>query len=218
MIRRSDFCCFCFSLALARSSLYLSPASPLHHFPQPPLSSNPTPTPLDSEYVPSVFDDYSANVMVDGAPVNLGLWDTAGQEEYDRLRPLSYPQTDVFIVCYSVVQPASFEQIKTKWFPEINHHCPEAGWVLVGTKLDLRDDPETLALLAEKKLEPVPREKGAELAKTLGAYSFRECSAVTQQGLKEVFEDAMRLSLIAHGVLDAKLKRKKQGGAGCDVL
>jgi len=57
--------------------------------------------------------------MIGDDPYTLGLFDTAGQEDYDRLRPLSYPQTDVFLVCFSVTSPASFENVKEKWFPEV---------------------------------------------------------------------------------------------------
>merc|ERR1711981_999026 len=80
-----------------------------------------------------------------GKPINLGLWDTAGQEDYDRLRPLSYPQTDVFLICFSVVSNASFENVKQKWVPEIEHHAPGVPLILVGTKGDLRQDQETLS-------------------------------------------------------------------------
>lgn len=71
-------------------------------------------------------------MVVDGIPVSLGLWDTAGQEDYDRLRPLSYPQTDVFLICFSVTSPSSFENVTSKWYPEIKHHCPDAPMILVG--------------------------------------------------------------------------------------
>ena len=82
------------------------------------------------------FDNYSAPMVCDGVPVSLGLWDTAGQEDYDRLRPLSYPQTDVFLICFSVVSPSSFENVTSKWCPEIKHHCPDAPILLIGKLSD----------------------------------------------------------------------------------
>ena len=87
-----------------------------------------------SEYVPTVFDNYAVTVMIGGEPYTLGLFDTAGQEDYDRLRPLSYPQTDVFLVCFSVVNPSSYENVKEKWVPEILHHCQKTPFLLVGTQ------------------------------------------------------------------------------------
>jgi len=156
------------------------------------------------EYIPTVFDNYSANVMVDGKPVNLGLWDTAGQEDYDRLRPLSYPQTDVFIICYSVVSPASYENVRAKWWAEVNHHCPNTPIILVGTKLDLRDDTETVQKLKEKKLDVVKSESGIQMAKEIQAVKYLECSALTQKGLKNVFDEAIRAVLCPKKVVKKK--------------
>jgi small GTP-binding protein len=143
------------------------------------------------EYIPTVFDNYSANVMVDGKPIQLGLWDTAGQEDYDRLRPLSYPQTDVFLVCFSIISRSSFENVKSKWIPEIKHHVPEAPFLLVGTKMDLRNDQEVL----KKVGQPISKEEGTQLAKELGARNYVECSALTQDGLKNVFDEAIRAAM-----------------------
>uniref|UniRef100_A0A8K9X4D2 Cell division control protein 42 homolog n=1 Tax=Oncorhynchus mykiss TaxID=8022 RepID=A0A8K9X4D2_ONCMY len=133
-----------------------------------------------SEYVPTVFDNYAVTVMIGGEPYTLGLFDTAGQEDYDRLRPLSYPQTDVFLVCFSVVSPSSFENVKEKWVPEITHHCPKTPFLLVGTQIDLRDDPSTIEKLAKNKQKPITLETAEKLAKDLKAVKYVECSALTQ--------------------------------------
>lgn len=148
-----------------------------------------------NEYVPTVFDNYAVTVMIDGEPYTLGLFDTAGQEDYDRLRPLSYPQTDVFLVCFSVVSPASYENVKEKWHPEIKHHCPSTPFLLVGTQVDLRNDPATLDKLSKNRGKPIEAAEAVKIAKDLKAVKYAECSALTQKGLKDIFDEAILAAL-----------------------
>lgn len=143
------------------------------------------------EYIPTVFDNYSANVMVEGIPINLGLWDTVGQEDYDRLRPLSYPQTDVFLVCFSIISRASYDNITAKWYPEICHYSPNAPILLVGTKVDMRYDP----IVVGNGVIPVSYSEGIDCMKKINAPAYMECSALTQKGLKDVFDTAIRIAL-----------------------
>jgi small GTP-binding protein len=164
---------------------------------------------FSDEYVPTVFDNYSAAVMVDGKPVNLGLWDTAGQEDFDRLRPLSYPQTDVFIVGFSVISPTSFKNVTQKWIPELNHYCPNVPKVLVGTKTDLRDKPETIERLSERGMSPITFEEGTRLARAIGATKYMECSSYTQEGIKEAFDAATRSALTPPTQEKKRVKKSK---------
>jgi small GTP-binding protein len=141
--------------------------------------------------------------------------DTAGQEDYDRLRPLSYPHTDVFMVMFSTVSPVSFQNIRNKWIPEIRHFQPDAAIVLVGTKVDIRDDAETKEFLAAKRLLPVTPEDGARLAHEIGATKYCEISAKQQLGLTECFEACCR------AVLQTRIteqKRAKKSQAKCQLF
>jgi cell division control protein 42 len=119
----------------------------------------------------------------------------AGQEDYDRLRPLSYPQTDVFLVCFSVASPASFENVREKWLPEVHHHCPGVPCLIVGTQMDLRDEEAVITKLARQKQRPISTDNGERLSRELGAVKYVECSALTQKGLKNVFDEAIVAAL-----------------------
>ena len=94
-------------------------------------------------YAPTVFDNYLTEIEVNGKLVELVLWDTAGQESYDRLRPLSYPDTDVILMCFSIDNPDSLANIPEKWAPEVRHFCPNVPIILAGNKKDLRNDKTT---------------------------------------------------------------------------
>mmetsp|Transcript_10096 Transcript_10096/g.19778 ORF Transcript_10096/g.19778 Transcript_10096/m.19778 type:complete len:198 (+) Transcript_10096:441-1034(+) len=166
------------------------------------------------EYVPTVFDNYSALIDVNGEPVNLGLWDTAGQEDYDRLRPLSYPDTHVFIMCFSVVSRSSFQNITQKWYPEIQQHCKGTPFILVGTKTDLRNDAETIQRLVQIGQSPLNQMDGERMKNNIGALQYLECSALTGQGLKDVFDTAIRIAIKG----TRKKNGKSGGGGGCCLI
>lgn len=168
------------------------------------------------EYVPTVFDNYSANVMVDNKTISLGLWDTAGQEDYDRLRPLSYPSTDVFLICFSVDNRVSYQNVKTKWWPEVTHHCPKSKLVLVGTKIDLREDPTALAEVKAKGNDMITFQQGESLAKEIKAECYMECSALTQKNLKTVFDESIQIAVFP----DRKRKTQPQytKSSTCHIL
>ncbi|KAI9826330.1 MAG: Rho GTPase [Thelocarpon impressellum] len=174
-----------------------------------------------AEYVPTVFDNYAVTVMIGDEPYTLGLFDTAGQEDYDRLRPLSYPQTDVFLVCFSVMAASSFENVKEKWFPEVQHHCPDVPCLLVGTQVDLRPDPtekfgdgrlNAWEQLKRDKKEPVSTARGKDMAKELHAVKYVECSAMTQFKLKDVFDEAIVAAL------EPPMKHSKRSGKSRCIL
>lgn len=148
-------------------------------------------------YVPTVFENYVADVDVDGRRVELALWDTAGQEDYDRLRPLSYPDTHVVLVCFSVDSEDSLENVQEKWHAEISHFCAGLPFLLVALKADLRRDPRAVQELQARGQQMVSSEKGASVAQKIGARQYLECSARTGEGVAQVFQTAARCALVS---------------------
>ncbi|KAI6233732.1 Ras-like GTP-binding protein Rho1 [Aphelenchoides fujianensis] len=148
-------------------------------------------------YAPTIFQNYSASVRVDGEETRLSLWDTAGQEEYDRLRPLSYKGTDVILLCYGIDSPHSLRNVEEKWATELRHYCPGVPFVLVGNKSDVRNDPEVLNALKRTHQTPTKREDGERVATRIGAFAFIENSAKLHHNVHQVFELAARASLEA---------------------
>lgn len=94
-----------------------------------------------------------------------------------------------------VTSPSSFENVNEKWVPEIIHHCPKTPFLLVGTQIDLRDDPSTIEKLAKNKQKPITPETAEKLPWDLKAVKYVECSALTQKGLKDVFDEAILAAL-----------------------
>ncbi|CCF60191.1 hypothetical protein KAFR_0J01240 [Kazachstania africana CBS 2517] len=140
------------------------------------------------EYHPTVFENYVTDCRVDGIKVSLALWDTAGQEEYERLRPFSYSNADVILIAFAVDDVESLENTRDKWAVEALRYCPEVPIILVGLKKDLRQ--------ANNKNRMVRPEDVQKIARAVGAKNYMECSALTGEGVDDVFEVATRTSLL----------------------
>ncbi|GAB0189694.1 rho-related GTP-binding protein RhoD [Grus japonensis] len=145
-------------------------------------------------YTPTVFEKYTASLQVGSKPVKIHLWDTAGQEDYDRLRPLSYSNTNVVLICFDVTSPNSYDNILTKWYPEVNHFCKGIPVLLVGCKTDLRQDQE-----------------GEAMARQIHAVSYLECSARYQENIGDIFTAACSAAFSA----THRRRRRRQRKRGC---
>ncbi|CDK26059.1 unnamed protein product [Kuraishia capsulata CBS 1993] len=163
-----------------------------------------------TEYHPTVFENYATDCRVDGKAVRLALWDTAGQEEYERLRPLSYSKAHIILIGFALDVPDSLDNAGHKWADEVSSYCPNTPVILVGLKKDLRPEHEEGEEARDYDKKYVRSAKGEQVARYIGAKKYLECSALTGEGVDDVFELATRLSLL--------VTTEKEDSSGCCTI
>ena len=130
-------------------------------------------------------------VTVDGRKINLKVWDTTGGEDYDRLRTDLYRHKDVFLMCFSIVSPTSFENIRKKWLIEVQKYRPNSPMILVGTNSHLKNNMQTVEENGHSPVTYVTYQQGLQLQHDIGAVKYVECSASTLDGVDTAFEEAV---------------------------
>lgn len=134
---------------------------------------------------PTVLEAYKGNTKYEGREVQLDIFDTAGHEDFQRMRPISYNKADVIIICFSLVDRDSLTNAHTKWFKEVRTLGPKCPIILCGTKMDLR---EKLLSANGAKLgdNVVTYNEGRTLARNQNFSGYVECSAANLQRLEHV--------------------------------
>ena len=165
-----------------------------------------------------VSDNYEKQVKVDELTYNLRFYDLPILHGHDTdLYRTIFADTDIILVCFSVAEPASFKNVEEILLPDIKNHCPNTPFILVGTKVDLRDDEATLDELAKKQEEMVSKEEGKRMAESLKAAKYLECSAKAQEGMKNLFDEAIRQTSTWQHTSGGK-KMKKSENKKCNLL
>ncbi|XP_051269239.1 rho-related GTP-binding protein RhoF [Dicentrarchus labrax] len=165
------------------------------------------------KYAPSVFEKYVTTISLGGKEIKLNLYDTAGQDDYDRLRPLSYQEANLILVCFDVTNPTSYENVLIKWHPEVKHFCRDTPVILIGCKTDLRKDKECSRKLKAMNQAPITYMQGEETRQQMNAELYLECSAKYQENVEDIFREATKRTL-AYNRKQKHFKRKKK----CVVL
>ncbi|KAF6733429.1 Rho-related GTP-binding protein RhoH [Oryzias melastigma] len=136
-------------------------------------------------YMPTVFDNTGVEVYMDGVQISLGLWDTAGSDNLRQIRPRSYQQADVVLICFSVANHNSLANIQRKWIAEVRENLPKVPVLIVATQTDLRE----IGVHRGSCISPAA---GKQVARDVHAKGYLECSSLNNRGVQQVFEYAVR--------------------------
>ncbi|KAJ8410964.1 hypothetical protein AAFF_G00179990 [Aldrovandia affinis] len=139
-------------------------------------------------YKPTVYENTGVDVFMDGVQISLGLWDTAGNDIFRGIRPMSYQQADVVLLCYSVANHTSFANVRHKWIREVQEHLPDVPVLVVATQTDQRE-------MGQYQAHCLPSSEGRRLARDIRAQGYLECSSLSNRGVQQVFECAVRTAI-----------------------
>ena len=112
-------------------------------------------------------------------------------DDDDEDRKQNYQCTDVLLLAFSLVDPESFSNIVSKWNPEVVQYCPDVPKLLVGTKMDLRDDKNTVSKLIERGYAPISNPQGRQVMADIGAIAYVECSGLSLEGIDNLFHNCV---------------------------
>ena len=152
---------------------------------------------IPTEYIPVKVDFFldEKELLVDGKTFCVSVNDVeGGGEDWHSLRHFGYRGADCVVLCFSVISRKSFKHIEEYWVPFTKQHCPDTKFILVGTKIDLRNDPETIDSLSRRNDVAVKHKEVMKLSQKVKAECYLECSSMTGDGVDDVFDKAAKIA------------------------
>jgi small GTP-binding protein len=148
----------------------------------------------EHDFLPTIFENFSQRCIINNTNYDVSLWDTAGPEDFDKLRPLSYIGSDVFLLCVDLSYANSLRSGVERWVEELSRCAPGVPIMLCGTKMDLRTPSVRDSIKKKsKQFNPVTFDVGSDVARSIGAVAYAETSALTGVGVAKAFEEVIRI-------------------------